>query len=322
MPRPALLVEFGKAVQMPFKDGAVYVQRDTESGYAFFTPPSDETLTEYYENTYSSTTSGYHTAEKDYEPAKNGYHAGRLIEFYRRFHDGVAPKTSFEFGCAYGGLVAEMARRGVDARGSDINSTAIQQGLQLKDNTRIFAAPNIESVAKEKRKVDLIYSMHALEHDPHCFEVIEKSKALLNDEGLLFVSVPNGMYIRALLQGFRNNYWAIYPDHLHMFTPGYIPALCKRTGFVPLHWDTNIIFQVEPEVSAMFAGLDDTQKLLWSALLNTAGHGMEVNMVLAVKDSPIAKRHAAKVESTLSELEAVRQREVKLRDAVAKAVRA
>lgn len=308
------LVEFGSPVTMAFRGRQVPAFSDPASGYVFFDPPPEEELTEYYQVEYPRSQTGYYTVDTDYEPSKNDYHAGRIL---RAFQDltGREPASSFELGCAYGGLVAEMASRGIDARGSDINADAVAQGTLAKGNHRIFHAANRDALDRVGASFDLIYSVHTLEHDPQMFDVIRACRDKLNEDGLLFVAVPNAMFANAVLKGFRENWWAHYPQHLHMLSPGFIPALCRATGFAPLFWDTQIVFEAQPDVLGLLNKDEttDARRDLWRMLLSQGGHGMELNFVLAPAGGAMARRLAGTVAMVEGALEHARRNEARLR---------
>ncbi len=308
------LVEFGRPVTMAFRGREVPALSDPASGYVFFEAPPHDELTEYYQVEYPRSQTGYYTVDTDYEPGKNGYHAGRILEAYQALA-GRQPATSFEMGCAYGGLVAEMAARGVDARGSDINADAVAQGGAAKGNSRIFHASNRDALDRVGASFDLIYSVHTLEHDPRMFEVIRACRDRLTDDGLLFVAVPNAMFANAVLKGFRENWWAHFPQHLHMLSAGFIPALCRATGFVPVFWDTRIVFEAQPDVVNLLSKdeMTDARRDVWRLLLSQAGHGMELNFVLAPAGGAMAGRLGGIAGAVAGALEHARCNEVQLR---------
>ncbi len=308
------LVEYGLPVTAQFGKQAVPAQRHLNSGYVFFEPPSRDELSAYYQREYAESQSSYYTVESDYEPGKNGYHTARILDLF-----GVLtnrhPRTSFELGCAYGGMVASMAERGIDAHGSDINYDAICQGRDRKGNQRIASAANIDALATFDKPVDLIYSIHTLEHDPDMFTVIEACREKLSDDGLLFISVPNAMFTGSVIEGFFNNAWVNYPQHLHMLSPGFIPLLCDETGFSPVFWDTRIVFDVQPNLKNLFSPdtLDQAKRDLWTAMLCQAGHGMELNFALTPKRASSASHLVEKEKEVRACLESARLHEVKVR---------
>ena len=309
------LIEFKEPVVLPFRNGFVTAQRDVHSGYVFFQPPPPEELSAYYQSEYAKKQVGYYTVDTDYNPGKNGYHASRILDLYRTLQNRE-PRSAFELGCAYGGLVFEMARRGIEARGSDINRMAIAEGRRVKGNDRIVHARNIDAFEVIRKPVDLIYSVHTLEHDERLIDVIGKCRrALTDDGGLLFVGVPNAMYVNAMLEGFRHNYWAAYPEHLHMLSAGFLPELCREAGFVPVFYETRIFFDVDVQLTNQFnsSKLTEPKRAIWEMILGTAGHGMELNFMLTPIGSQTAIRLAARIRQVQDALEVVRQREVAVR---------
>ncbi|NKC30243.1 class I SAM-dependent methyltransferase [Falsiroseomonas selenitidurans] len=310
------LIEAGRRVTVDFRGREVAARADRESGYVFFDPPSPAELDDYYQNTYQKSSTEYYTVETDYAPDKNRYHADRILEACRAWA-GRLPASSLELGCAYGGLVQTMADRGIDAQGTDINGGAVAEGQRVKGNRRIRQADNLTALAAPAAPVELIYSLHVLEHDPNLFEVLRLARRALSPEGLLFIGVPNAMYLGGLLRGFRRNPWVNYPQHLHMLSAGMIPALCRQADLVPLAWNTGLLFETDASAAQMLSaealaeGVPDALALL----AGQSGFGMELNMLLAPARGRLAAAHAAEVALQLNALEAQRRREVAIRAA-------
>jgi SAM-dependent methyltransferase len=308
------LIEGGQPVTFDFNGQIIHAKADCNSGYVFFSPPSAEFLAHYYQNEYQNEHSSYYTVEADYEPSKNAYHADRILQAYVNF-TGKRPRSSFELGCSYGGLVAEMARRGVDSRGSDINERAIAAGRQEMGNLQTIAATNQEALSVIDEPVDLIYSLHVLEHDPNMIQVLKQMAKILSEDGLIYISVPNAMFVRSVLKGFRSNPWANYPQHLHMLSPGFVPALCEEIGFVPLYHDTRVFFGADPELHEIFNGnqMSDVLVSRLEFILGQGGFGMELNVLMAPLGSKLAIRHAVDASIQKTRLEMQRQNEMAIR---------
>lgn len=308
------LIERGQPVAFDFRGETFVARSHRDSGYVFFTPPPDDVLDDYYQNEYQRASTEYYTVDTDYERGKNVYHASRMLKAYSAV-SGKLPRSSFELGCAYGGLVAEMARRGIDARGSDINRNAIAIGRQEKANSNIVRSSNLAAYSHVPNPVDLLYSLHVLEHDPHLVDVVRHACSALSQDGMVFISIPNAMYVSGILKGFAHHPWANYPQHLHMLSPGFLPALCEETGFVPLHWDTGLFFGTDPALTGIFSRermSDDVADRL-AFILGQGGFGMELNFLLAPKGSRSALRHAEIAAACLASLEVQRQNEVAVR---------
>ncbi|MBU8544296.1 MULTISPECIES: class I SAM-dependent methyltransferase [Roseomonadaceae] len=308
------LVEFGRKVTMHLNGREVVAQADRASGYVYFEAPPPDELEAYYLNTYQQSSTIYYTVETDYEPGKNRYHADRILAAAQHFA-GRMPRNSVELGCAYGGLVQEMSRRGIAACGFDINANAVAEGRTVKGNMTLEAGDNITALNSLKTPVDLIYTLHVLEHDPKLVQALRLARQALAPEGLVFVSVPNAMYAGSVLRGFTANPWVNYPQHLHMLSPGVIPALCEATGFVPLAWNTNLLFETDSQLSGLLSAEGSSTGLpeRLAMLMVQSGFGMELNMLLAPARSVLATRHAAEVSLQMASLEVQRRREVAIR---------
>jgi SAM-dependent methyltransferase len=308
------LVEFGRKVTIEFNGREVVAQSDRASGYVYFDAPPPAELDAYYQHTYQKASTVYYTVETDYEPHKNRYHADRILAGYQHFV-GRMPANSVELGCAYGGLVQEMAGRGIAARGFDLNAGAVAEGRAVKHNLALEAADNVTALGSLTEPVDLIYSLHVLEHDPRLPQALRLARQALSAEGLVFVSVPNAMYLGSVLRGFKASPWVNFPQHLHMLSPGVLPALCEATGFVPLSWSTGLFFETDESLADLLSGegMSNTTPERLALLMGQAGFGMELNMLLAPQRSRLAARHAQEIAVQLATLESHRRREVAIR---------
>ena len=313
------LIEFGKEVAFPYRDGFAPVYRDSGSGYVFFDPPPEQELTEYYELVYGRNLESYYTIKTDYDMGRCSFYADEIESVSREFGE-YPPANLFELGCAFGGIVAELSRRGYNARGSDINGAAIDTGRREKNNHNIIHASNLEAIGSFSDPLDFIYSFHVLEHDPRMFEIFSMISDALSPSGVLYVQVPNSMYIRALIEGFRGNPWAAFPDHLHMLSAGFLPQLCRIAGLVPLRVQTRTLFAHDEHLHLHFSEkiLDERVKQSWDTAMALAGYGMELNFVLTPASGLVAKRFSSRVSQLLDHLEMVRELEVKIREGLEK----
>jgi hypothetical protein len=196
------------------------------------------------------------------------------------------------------------------------NEGAIRQGRQL-GNDDIFHADNLDALADMKDKVDLIYSLGSLEHDPNMFRVMAACRDRLTEDGVLFVMVPNAMFAASVLGGFRNNWWVNYPQHLHMLSAGCLPELSRTLGFLPVFWDTRLLFEIEAQthVFDLFndRNMPSARRDLWSLMLLGAGFGMELNFALSPDTPQNALRFAQLTQAVGGALEHMRQQEMRIR---------
>lgn len=301
------LREHGLQVELPYAGSFVSAHSDPNSGYVFFDSPSTEELARFYDNDYGQYAPDYYSIEANY--------SGEKVNVSRRFISdalgsaGVKLGTGMrihELGCAYGGVVDALNRHGFEATGSDLNRTAIEAGRKQRDNGAIEAGAHGDVLMRLEGKCDVILASHTLEHDPQLFDTLRKAARALKPGGVLFGSVPNVMYVQALLRGFAAHPWANYPEHLHMMSPGMMNQVCDDCGFEPLRVWTHGL----QEQGMQGAERHPELKPVWEQLLCMSGFGMELFFVL----TPAGRQGVSdQVERVRMEIEAQRLREVEIR---------
>jgi 2-polyprenyl-3-methyl-5-hydroxy-6-metoxy-1,4-benzoquinol methylase len=222
-------VQFGDTVIRWHKMNVVPAVTCTHCAYVGFIPPSEAMLSDYYTKDYGKSSSSWYNLEADYAPDKVNPRADGTINLAKQYISYSSP-VFLEIGCAFGGTVWELRKRGVEAYGSDLNSSAIFEG-QRKGNSYIFDGSADQVLNTLEKKASLIYCYHALEHVPDPVSFLLKLKPCLSEEAILEFRVPNGAYIRAWLEGFEKWDWFAYPEHLHMFTPRSILCLAEQAGY-------------------------------------------------------------------------------------------
>lgn len=90
-----------------------------------------------------------------------------------------------------------------------------------------------------------------LEHMPYPKEGLSAAHRLLDDDGVLFVSMPNSESAvwLALDQGHSNPYWGEI-EHYHNFSRSRLYALLAETGFMPLRYGISERYRAGMEVIA------------------------------------------------------------------------
>lgn len=301
------LKEHGREVGLPYAGSFVSAHSDPNSGYVFFDSPPAEELARFYANDYGRDSTDYYNIEVNYSAEKADVSlrfvsdalgsAGVKLEKGMRVH---------ELGCAYGGVVDALNRNGFEATGSDLNRTAIEAGRKQRDNGAIEAGAHGDVLMRLEGKCDVILASHTLEHDPQLFGTLRKAMRALKPGGVLFGSVPNVMYIQALLGGFAAHPWANYPEHLHMMSPGMMNQVCDDCGFDPLRVWTHGL----QEQGMQGAERHSELKPVWEKLLCMSGFGMELLFVLTPAGRPAVSDQVGRVRM---EVEAQRLREVEIR---------
>ncbi|MCE2736941.1 MAG: glycosyltransferase [Rhodobacter sp.] len=224
------LEQFGKAAVLHWSRGEAPAYVCSKCSYVGFQPPSEDELTDFYNNDYGLGNENYYTYETDHEGWRLASRSSLVLKTARMYHNEEFSGTIVELGCAYGGPVLELRRQGYVAFGLDLNSRAISEG-RARGNAFIFDLTPEQFAKSFGVKADFVYSFHMLEHVPDVRSYLKSLHALLNDGGVAFFRVPNGSYLRAWLHGFATWDWFAFPDHLHLLTPISAAAVVRECGF-------------------------------------------------------------------------------------------
>lgn len=224
------LEQFGKPAVLHWSRGKAPAYVCSKCSYVGFQLPSEDELTDYYQNEYGLDNESYYTYETDHESRRVASRSALVVKLARTYHSEEFSGTIVELGCAYGGPVLELRRQGHVAFGLDLNSRAISEG-RSRGNAFIYDLTPEQLTKSLGIKADFIYSFHMLEHVRDLRSYLKSLDTLLNDGGVAFFRVPNGSYLRAWLQGFATWDWFAFPDHLHMLTPVSVAALVRECGF-------------------------------------------------------------------------------------------
>jgi len=143
------------------------------------------------------------------------------IKLIRRFRKDI---SILDYGCGTGELLLACQRQGWQISGLEPSAPARQKATQI---TGINIASNLQQL--KGQQFDVITLWHVLEHVMDLREKISDLKALLRNDGLLFLAVPNCQSPDAL---FYQEYWAGYdvPRHLWHFTKTTMTALLDSEG--------------------------------------------------------------------------------------------
>lgn len=125
-----------------------------------------------------------------------------------------------DFGCGTGEFLSHMALNNWVAFGVEPSDKARKKAEGLPGTKQL--AGSLESLAE--KKYDIITLWHVLEHVPNPDLLLRKLKSLLNDDGLIFVAVPNHESYDGKHYG---KYWAGYdvPRHFWHFSQTTLPQL-------------------------------------------------------------------------------------------------
>jgi len=145
-----------------------------------------------------------------------------------------------DLGCGKGNITVPLASLGYNMIGIDISLDNIKaaKAKQITKNNPIFFVGNAENLALAEESFDFLVCSEVLEHLNHPEKALSSINAILKENGLLIVTVPNGYAPYSLLfDHFRNKIASkIFPtkvgysDHVQVFTLSRILNLIKKAG--------------------------------------------------------------------------------------------
>ena len=202
------------------------VNRCTSCGFSYtVNAPSQDKIGRYYEHedyvSHTDTDEGiffriYHSVRE--------YMLGRKKAY---LENHIKLKRVFDIGAGTGYFVNHLRSRGIHAVGFEPDENARKQA---KKNFDLDLADDLDVVIQEADNFDAITLWHVLEHVHDLKGYFKKFNALLKDEGLLVIAVPNYTSFDAQFYG---NHWAAYdlPKHLWHFSPQSLQLLSESENF-------------------------------------------------------------------------------------------
>ncbi|MGV1005057.1 MAG: class I SAM-dependent methyltransferase [Candidatus Nanopelagicales bacterium] len=142
-----------------------------------------------------------------------------------------------DVGFGSGSLLMTAKEFGFDVFGVDLRKKNVE-------DIALFGIPGhygtLESARNEvafASRPSVISMADVVEHEPFPIESLRSARALIQDSGLLLISMPNGS--APLWQWWNSNnlnpYW-IEIEHYHNFTRESLYALLEQSGFEPIHY--------------------------------------------------------------------------------------
>jgi SAM-dependent methyltransferase len=149
-----------------------------------------------------------------------------------------------DVGCGEGSFLAYAQQKGWDVTGTDIRLSREARELSCR-----LLEGRLEQVDLEPKSFDVIRFNHVLEHTQNPLAELERSRQLVAENGLIFISVPNLAGISARIKSFQSRFylkshrWRHYAaiHHLWYFTPVSLQALVEKAGLRTLLWETPVL---------------------------------------------------------------------------------
>lgn len=137
-------------------------------------------------------------------------------------------KRFLDVGCNYGFTVKSALDLGLQAKGIDIDATAVAAS-QKTYGTNFFSVSSVEDYAASGQKADILYTSEVIEHvhDPERF--VASIAKILDKNGILYLTTPDaGHWRRPKI--FADWEQAMPPEHITYFTRKSIALLLEKHG--------------------------------------------------------------------------------------------
>jgi SAM-dependent methyltransferase len=116
--------------------------------------------------------------------------ARKVFRLLRRNEKGLL----LDVGCSHGAFSFELARMGYTVVGIDVNKESVEIARKIQEHlglkSVVFHHMDILSNHFQEKQFDVIIMFEALEHIKEDLKVIQEFNRILNDKGILIISVP------------------------------------------------------------------------------------------------------------------------------------
>jgi SAM-dependent methyltransferase len=137
-------------------------------------------------------------------------------------------KRLLDIGCGRGLMLKTAQQAGWEVHGTEVNDDAAYHARELLGLD--VRTGELEEAGFKEGTFDVITAWHVLEHLKDPQRTLAASRALLADEGVLVIEVPNFSSLQARLSG-RHWFHLDVPFHLHHFTRRSIEIALESAGF-------------------------------------------------------------------------------------------
>jgi SAM-dependent methyltransferase len=134
-----------------------------------------------------------------------------------------APLALLDFGCGTGAFMKHCQDHGMAVSGVEPSPNARALAIEI---TRASVEPTLDSLQKNFNSITL---WHVLEHVPQLNNTLAKLRQRLEENGTMFIAVPN---LNSLDARLYEKYWAGYdvPRHLWHFSRQSMELLLKKNN--------------------------------------------------------------------------------------------
>lgn len=200
--------------------------------------PTQKELNDFYEKSYYQAVTSA-TYQNEYDADELRYIFNKIAQKSAIVERIISePASLLDVGCGEGFLMAHFAKKKWKVTGIDFSDFGIAKFNP--DLLSSFIKGDIYQILDEKIKngerYDLVWLGNVLEHVLEPLDLLSRLQKLLDDNGLLVISVPNdsSKYQDFLIDRdlVKKKWWIAFPDHLSYFN---YESLLKISSFVGFH---------------------------------------------------------------------------------------
>jgi 2-polyprenyl-3-methyl-5-hydroxy-6-metoxy-1,4-benzoquinol methylase len=225
------------------------IVKDSLYGYYKLDPtPSEGTLSEFYQKRYSDLIRKGGRAPDLKKQLEGNEKAKIELEWlretlYEDIYDVLNSQFSkqekriLDVGCGLGKFLTFLAEKGCHVIGIEPSEEQAllgrEAGIEVY-NMGIEAF--IKKYSKFRRFFDSIVFLNVLEHLPYPENILKLSKALLSNDGVICLRVPNDfsdLQVCAQKKLDHDEWWVNVPDHINYFNSESLSNLVTALGFEP-----------------------------------------------------------------------------------------
>jgi 2-polyprenyl-3-methyl-5-hydroxy-6-metoxy-1,4-benzoquinol methylase len=184
---------------------------------------------DFYRDLYSNKNSISHSSILAEQINRGGYYFGITKKFLNP-HENI-----LEIGCGMGGLLIPFKLAGFNVEGIDLGEEYINIGREFNLD---LSVESITDIVAKKKKYTLIILSHLIEHIPDLTTFFNNLKAILSENGKIFIAVPG---IKSMHKAYDNdlqNY--LQNAHCWAFSKNTLSAFLNKMGFKIEHCDETI----------------------------------------------------------------------------------
>ena len=164
------------------------------------------------------------------------------IEFLKKMEKiNPSHRRLLDIGCGYGTFIKIANKSGWEVAGIELSTDACEY-IRKKLKLKVYNI-DISDINLIKERFDLICMWNVLDHLIDPLGALLKIKGLLEENGLIYIRVPNFQYhytayrIGKILEQLINNDFAVKTTifHIYCFTSKTLSFILKRAGFKKVH---------------------------------------------------------------------------------------